>query len=296
MDWDDLRFLLSISRCGTLSAAGKRLGVSHSTVGRRLAALEQTLGCKAFERHPDGYVPTEDGQALIAIAERMEEQAFVVDRRIAGRDASLSGRLSVTTIDTLALRQMQLFAGFARRHPGIELQIIVDNIFHNLTRREADIALRASNAPPEHLVGRRLGRLDFALYGSRTLIDEIGADAPLNAYPWLLPAERFDARVTEARKRKHAPSGRVACRVDSSEVLFAALRAGMGIGFAPVLDGALEPDLLQMRPIEPDFGIDLWLLTHSDLRNAARVRAFMDFATEAFSPLRDAMGACALSG
>ena len=158
------------------------------------------------------------------------------------------------------------------------------------------MAIRTTNTPPEHLVGRRLGRLEFALFGARALIDEIGADAPLDAYPWVLWDERFDARATEARKRSMAPKGRVACRVDSAEVLFAALRAGMGISFLTLLDGAREPDLVQMHPIEPDFGMDLWLLTHSDLRNALRVRAFMDFATEAFAPLRGPMGVCGLSG
>lgn len=167
----------------------------------------------------------------------------------------------------------------------MELQITATNALHNLGRREADVALRGTNRPQPQLVGRRVGRLAYLLFGARALVERIGADAPLDAYPWVMWGDRLGAELTVERMRGHAPHARVACRVDSPSVYQAAVAQGIGIGFLTRFDARFESDLVQPRPMEQDFGMDLWLLTHPDLRHAARVRAFMDHVAEAFSAM-----------
>lgn len=289
MDWDNLRFALAVARNRSLTAAAAELGVTHSTVGRRLAALEAEAGVRVFDRHPEGYVATAAGEQLLAIASAMQEQVHQLDRSVLGHDARLRGPLCVATVDLRAVHQMDVFASFTERYPEVQLQITAGHVFHNLGRREADVALRATNRPQPTLVGRKLGRLEYALYGARALVERVGRDAPFDDYPWVLWSDRLDARLTEERKHAHAPRGRVACRVDNASVFHAAVTGGVGIGFMPFLDASREEGLVQLRPMEPDFGMDLWLLTHPDLRHAARVRAFMDHVVERFSALGDAM-------
>lgn len=290
MDWDDLRFLLALSRTGSHSAAAKLLGVTHTTVARRIQGLEEALSARLFDRTDTGYVATAAGEDLKAVALRMEEELLSVDRRLLGQDARLSGRLRVATVDLLAARHACDIAAFSERYPEVKLELVVSNAFHNLSRREADVALRVTTAnPPDHLVGKRLGRMELALYGARSLVERMGSDAPLSDYPWLAWDDRYDARLTEARRERHAPGARVVCRFDSSVIQLAAVRAGQGIAFVTCASADQCEDLVRLRPVEEDFGMDLWLLTHPDLRHTARVRAFMDHMTRAMEPWRERM-------
>jgi DNA-binding transcriptional LysR family regulator len=288
MHWDDLRFLLAVEREGTLSAAAKTLGVNHTTVSRRLTALEKGVGVRLFDRKPEGYASTQAGADVIAVARTVEEQIQSLDRRVLGQDARLCGNVRLTTVDVLAGRHADVFRDFARRYPGIDLEISADNAPRSLTKREADVALRISNKPPDHLVGRRLLRMEFALYGHRDLIAQVGEDRPYDDYPWMGWDERMGAKLTEQWMARHAPNANIAARVDSSVVMMETMKAGMGIGFMGCYFADDEPDLVRMRPAEPGFGMDLWLLTHEDLRNTARVRALMDHIDDALRPLADA--------
>ncbi|TPV92604.1 MAG: LysR family transcriptional regulator [Myxococcales bacterium FL481] len=278
MNWDDLRYLLALSRHRTLSASAKALAVNHTTVARRLQVLEQASGARLFDKTPRGYVATAAGEDMLRVAGRMEDELMSLDRRVLGQDARLSGRLRVTTLDALAIRFAADFRGFTRRYPAVELELAVDNEARSLTRREADVAMRVIlRRPPDHLVGRRLERLEYALYGSRELVDDIGIDADLDAYPWMAWDERLGARMTEAWMAKHVPRARIACRVDTTMVMLASVRAGTGLSFLPTALADGDATLLQLRAPEPEFGTEVWLLTHPDLRGTARVRAFTEY-------------------
>lgn len=287
MNWDDLRYLLAVDRQGTLSAAAKSLGVNHTTVSRRLSALEDEVGVRLFDRKPDGYVATQAGADIVGVAQEVEEQIQTLDRKVLGQDARLSGSLRVTTVDIVALLHTEALIGFSRRYPNIALEISADNRPLSLTKREADVALRFTNKPPENLVGRRVLRAEFALYAHKNLVDELGADPPLETYPWLAWDERVGARITDQWMRHNVPNARISCRLDSTAVFVGSLAAGMGIGFMTCFVGDENPDLVRLRPPEEGFGMDLWLLTHEDLRNTARVRAFMEHMDAALRPLAD---------
>ncbi len=284
MNWDDLRFFLAVARQRTLLQAGKQLGVNHSTVSRRIHALQEDTGSRLFDRNPDGWVLTAAGEELLAIATRVESEFAAVDRTVLGQDARLSGPLRVTTIDMLAIYHADVFGSFADRYPDVELELSVDNTPRSLTKREADVALRMTNAPPEYLVGRKILRHEFAVYGARELVNTMDGE-DLESIPWLAWDERVGARLTREWMQKNVPGARIACRVDTSTVMFACVAAGIGITFLPCAYGDTHPELRRIREPEDGFGMDLWLLTHPDLRATARVRAFMGHVVERMVPL-----------
>lgn len=219
--WDDLRYVLAVAREGTLSRAAARLGVNHSTVSRRLSALSEQLGVRLFERLPEGYVPTPAGEDVVRVAARLEDDVLSLEGRVLGRDAELRGGLVVTTTDALARRLIPEVGEFVQRYPKIDLELSVDYGLMNLGKREADVAVRLTNAPPEHLVGRKVARMEFALFASKSLLDRRGRDAPLDSFPWVAWTETAGARLTEAWMQEEVPSARIVCRFDHAITLTA---------------------------------------------------------------------------
>ncbi|MBV1859799.1 MAG: LysR family transcriptional regulator [Nannocystaceae bacterium] len=276
MDWDDLRYVLAIAREQSLSRAADRLGVTRTTVGRRIRTFEEQLGVRLFDRTPEGFAATAAGLDITAVAERMEVDVLALEGRVQGRDAQLSGTLRVSTLDFLFSGHCDVFAAFAAAHPNIELTVGVKEEEVSLSRREADVALRITNAPPEGLVGRKLARMDFAVYGSRGLLERIGADAHYSDFPWLGWDDRLKSGF-EHWMRKHAPGARTVLRTDGNPmVIKRAILAGIGVHLFPVFYAAAEPDMVRVGPVLDAFSRDLWLLTLPDLRSNVRVKAFMD--------------------
>lgn len=281
MDWDDLRYVLAISRDRTLSRAAGSLGASHTTVGRRVRALELKLGVRLFDQTPDGFMPTAAGQDIAEVAERMEGDVLSLEGRVLGRDARLQGRLRVATMDILFRRYNGAFSSFMARYPSVELTVTSSDDEVSLTRRQADVALRMTSSPPEHLVGRKVGRVDFAVFGSKALVERMGPHAGYDDYPWIHWDERLNMRWLDAWLAQRAPNARIAMRVDvSSMVLREVIAAGIGVHFLASFDGDSDPALKRVGPIEPGFSRDLWLLTLPELRNTNRIRAFMDHMDE----------------
>jgi len=296
LDWNDLRSFLAIARAGSLQGAARALGVNHSTVFRRLNALEAALGVRLFDRLPGGYAPTPAGEAMRASAERVEHEVQDLELRITGGDVRLSGTLRVTTTDTLAQGLlMPHLEAFRAAYPGIELELITSNAFFSLSKREADIALRPGRQPDEAMVGRRLGEIAVAVYGARAYLTAHGAPGSVgelrghalisgDASLGHLPAVRWLAR--------HAPADAVVLRCNSWLAQLAAVRAGLGLAALPCFLADPEPALQRALPPEPGLASELWLLTHPDLRRTARVRAFMDHLAAALRKERHRLAGC----
>ena len=282
-DWDDLRFALAVAETGSLAAAARRLGVNHTTVLRRVNGLEARLGVRLFERLATGYAPTAAGTDAVAVAGTLGATVDTLERRLAGRDLSLSGTLRVTTTDTLAITVlMPHLAAFRTLHPEIVLELTIQNAMANLTRRDADVAVRPAETVPETLVGRRACDIVFAVYAA----DGAGT---LEHGPWIGLDETL-ATTTMGRWLRALPATSViACRVDSLMAAREAARLGMGLALLPCYLGAATPGLTRIgAPLaEPRAG--LWLLTHPDLRRTARVRAFLDFLGRRLEAERDAL-------
>src|SRR3712207_2502368 len=164
--WDDFKLVKTIAEAHGLAGAAERLGVNHSTVFRRLGQLEDGLGVKLFERHRTGYVLTAAGEEMTALAERMEEEVATFARKLAGQALSPAGELRITTNDTLLVHLLTpLFARFTAQCPDVRLDVVLANQALNLSKRDADVAIRATDNPPETLVGRRVATIAWAIYG-----------------------------------------------------------------------------------------------------------------------------------
>ncbi len=285
-----MRIVLAVGRDGTLLRAGKTLGVAHSTVGRRVNALEQHLGVQLFARTPEGFIPTGSGQDLISVAEGMEEEVLGLEGRIRGRDAQLQGPLRVSTGDAFFYGFEDAFSAFTKRYPKIDLTITTTSEQVSLTRREADAVLRLSDSPPETLVGRKVGYVQFAVYASPSLVERVGAGSPLSAYPWLGWDRRENRRWFDAWLAKQAPGAKIVLRMDNHTLLRAhAVRRGMGVQILPCFVGDPDVDLVRIAPLDPLFRLDLWLLTLPELRTNSRVRAFLDHMAEALGQHKAAL-------
>ncbi|MBP2300208.1 LysR family transcriptional regulator [Azospirillum picis] len=279
LDWDDLRVFLELARAGSLSAAARRLRLSHATVGRRLAALEESLGRTLMERRPDGYVLTEEGEGVRALAEAMDERAQAIRRREggqAGAEAGLGGTVRLTMTQALADRFVIPRLGALRRaHPGLDLEVIADNRTLSLARREADLAIRLARPQRGDLVGRRLATLAYGLYAAPDASDALVAYDETMAE---LPEALWLAR--------HCAGRRVAFRSNSVQGQLAAAVAGFGAALLPCLlaDGVLG--LERCPQPGPPLNREAWLLVHRDRCEVPRVRAVIEHLVAIFTDER----------
>ncbi|MDP4796890.1 MAG: LysR family transcriptional regulator [Rhodospirillales bacterium] len=278
--WDDLRMFLAIARTGTLSGAAKQMGVNHSTVFRRINGFEDGLGVRLFERLGSGYALTIAGEEMRASAERVEREIDRLDRRITGQDLRLEGTLVVTTTDTVVENMLGPYlAAFKQAYPGITLDLVLDNQHINLSKRQADVAVRPTMSPPETLVGRRISGLAFAPYAAKSYMK--GRTLDLAALDWLAVDDSLAHLAADKWFRKTLPGAHVAMRTNSLLGILHGCEAGMGAALLPCFMGDTRKKMLRLGGIIPQAASAFWLLTHEDLRHTARVRAFMDFMGDA---------------
>ncbi len=289
LEWDDLRFVLALKREETLSRAAATLGVTRTTVGRRIKDAEKRLGVRLFDRTGDGFTATDAGDELVESAMRLEAEVHRAESHLLGRDAELRGRLRVSTVDFIFEGFADVFASFIARYPGVEVTTSVTNTQVSLARRDADVVLRLGNSAADGLVGRRVGRMQFEAYAARSLVERVGEGAPLSAFPWIHWDERSDGRWLDGWLAKHAPGAKVSMRSNDYAVRRRAVLAGVGVHFLACFDGDTAPELVRVGARLSDEARDLWVLTLPALRETSRVRAFMNHAYDAFKPHRRAL-------
>jgi DNA-binding transcriptional LysR family regulator len=287
--WDDFKLVRLIAEAKGLAGAADRLGVNHSTVFRRLGQLEEAIGTKLFERHRTGYALTAAGEEMAALAERMDDDVAGFARKLAGQVLSPAGELRVTTNDTLLTHLLTpLFARFCQRCPDVRLDVVLSNQALNLSKRDADVAIRATDTPPETLVGRRAATLTWALYGRAADFPQPGTlDLPtLATRAWVALGDNLGAVKAARFVRERVAPERIVYKVNTVLGLTEAVEAGIGIGPLPCFIADARPALVRLAPPNPDFSTGLWLLTHPDLRHSARVRVFLDFLAAEIAKLR----------
>lgn len=274
--WDDLQIVWAVAETGTLSGAGRRLGISHATVFRRLTDMEQRLGVTLFERSRTGYLATPAGEDLATVARRVEADITGAERRLAGQDLKLSGSIRVTTTDTLFTGLLAAaFAEFRATYPDIELEVVISNQVHSLSKREADIAIRPTRNPPETLVGRRAGTIEQAVYGQRNHWQDVRAPLKtLTEHPWVGPDKHMGDSTLETWTTQQGLDEYCQYRVDSMLGLQTAIRYGPELAVLPCYLGDADPALRRLTDPVPELAVPLWLLTHPDLRRVSRIRAF----------------------
>ena len=279
LSWDEFRLVKAIADTRTLAGAAEALGLNHSTVFRRLNAVEDQLGSRLFERSRTGYALTAAGEEMLELADHMAERIVAFERKVAGRDVKPSGELRVTTADTIfAALLAPILVGFREQCPDIRVEAIVENRDLNLSRRDADVALRAAREPPETLVGRRIASIGWAAFAPRALAAADGTFPDVAAVPWIGYGEPL-AQIAPARwLARTVPAERIALSVNTVAAALAAAEAGLGYAVLPCFIGNSSPLLARIAPADPAGTSGLWLLTHPDLRHSARVRAFLDYA------------------
>ena len=283
MDWNDLKLVLAICRTGTLSGAARALGVNHSTVFRRINAIEKDLDVRLFDRQPNGYVMTEAGEAVQRAAEEVDDRIHDLTRGLLGRDLRLEGKLRITSPEGVAVRVLTpLLGAFSDEHPGIEIDLNTTSDPLRLSRREADVAVRVTRKPPDDLIGRRVCKFRFALYASRGYLTR-HRDADLEDYRWILTEESFDQLPAQLWKKKDRSAARILFTSNNVMVTVAAVKSGLGVAPLPCFLGDGERGLIRVGDPLEALTMDLWILTHPDLRNTARVKALVSYLSDALA-------------
>ncbi len=270
MNWDDLRFFLALSREGSVSRAGKALGVNHTTVARRIGALEDRIGTRLFDRTADGYEMTQAAENMYEHVLRIEETTQAIDRDVFGQDAELKGPLKLTIAHDVADRLLiPKIAKFRKAYPCIDLDILTTTGLVDLAAREADIAVRLTAKPPDYLVGREVLPLRHGVYGAPQYLKS--QDGPADVILFRGNTE-MPLWVTE-----NYPDARVVLQVDDVGTMLAAVRNGLGVARMPCYIGDSDTDVRRIDvPLTPSvWGI--WVLSHVDLRGTARVRVCREF-------------------
>ena len=274
--WDDLQIVAAIAETGTLSGAGRQLGISHTTVFRRLTTMENQLGVALFERSRTGYTPSAAGEDLFAVARRVQTDINGVERRLAGKDLKLSGTIRITTTDTLfdGLLAKPL-ARFRADYPDIKLEVVISNQVHSLSKREADIAIRPTEIPAETLVGRKVGVIQQSVYGQRMHWQNQRTPLQrLTAQPWIGPDNHMGNRALETWMAQNELNDLCHYRVDSMLGMQTAARSGTAVAVLPNYLGDADPELRRLTDPVKELDIPLWILTHPDLRRVKRIREF----------------------
>lgn len=282
IDWDDYRLFATLARSGSVRRSASELGISHSTLSRRLAAFEKRTGAQLFERGTHGFKLTEAGGLLL---ERVDDARAALDaghRALDGIDARMAGPLRVTMPDFLAYHLLlPAIEAFARAHPRVEVELDVSYDASDLVRREADVAVRmvmVGESPPDMLVGRKVGVSHATGYATPDYLVQNDPDVPNTSARWLGWAPDDDGVWTANTSH---PRCTTVGSYNSAELQRHAAAAGLGMATIPCLIGDADPRLVRTSDAFPKPARDIWVLTHVDLRHTARMKAFRDAMVEA---------------
>ncbi|TMU25624.1 LysR family transcriptional regulator [Halomonas sp. ATBC28] len=284
MDWNALKIFLAIEQAGSLAGAARALGVNHSTVFRRLNALEKDLGSRLFERQSGGYALTPLGEELRDIANRVDGAFNDMERHIAGRDVQPKGKVRITAPNNLAYRYLpDYLADFNRSYPDIKVELLVSNLEVNMNSRQADIAVRVTDAPPEHLVGRQVRSIGWSVYGSAAYREKYG-------FPDDLDALQHHRLIGASGGMQHLPAfvwvernlaQCVSARSDDLVAMSSLAQSGHGLALLP--NDQQRPELEALFALPPGKTSNLWLLTHPDLRQVERIKLVMRHLADDFA-------------
>ncbi len=276
LDWDDLRTFLLVARHGTLSAAAHASGVHQPTMGRRLAALEQRAGARLLQKTPHGYTLTAAGEAILGNAERIEAEALAAERRISGRDVRLEGVVRVTSVESIAADILiPALVDLRQHHPGIVVELVADTRSLNLSRREADVAVRAARPEQNDLVVRRIGVIGYGLYAAPAYLEARGRPdfaTGGQGHDVILTQEEMMRLPEMAWLVASLPRATPALRANTRYAQREAARAGLGlVCLARYLGDA--GGLVRLEPPAPPPQRELWLAVHNDIRHMPRIHA-----------------------
>ena len=274
MTSNDVEVALALVRGGTLASAGERLGVDASTVFRSLQRIERGLGRALFERTRSGYLATELASELAGHAEKMEVALEAARSSVEAAPAQVSGAVRITTTDTVlhgliapALHRLK------QLHPLLDYELHTGNELASLTRRDADIAVRATKRPPQHLVGKNIGPIRVALFAAKRGSVRNFADVVAGQADWIAPDDALPHHPSVAWRKRHFPKASPRYRVTSILSVLELVALGLGVGIVPLFLADGRKDVMRLTEALDECETDLWLLTHPESRHLRRVAA-----------------------
>ena len=270
LTWEDYRLLLAVARGRSATRAAEQLGVTTSTVTRRLERLREDTGTAFFDGMGGALQPTRSGEVALRAAKAMEQAVLQAERGLQTIDAPIDGVLTVTTSQTIYSYLLRPGLGqLAQAHPGLQLDVRVTDELESLARGDADVAIRTHAAPSDALVGLRVGTVAYRVYGAERYFAQHEPGTPHRYVTWTHQDE-------PAWLKQYAPDAVRGLRVATHRGIIEAVLDGHGLGILPVFVGTHEPTLRPLKVSEPSSQLDLWVLTHPQLRDSARVKAFFD--------------------
>lgn len=282
-----MKVLLALGRKGSARAAAKELNVSNSTVTRRLDEMERSLKTQLFDRTPDGYKMTASAEDMLPTAEHVEELINAAERKISGGDQQLEGNIRLTLPEVGGMGfLMQRLAEFAQLYPKIEIELLPSTDALDLSRREADIAIRvmpANVSPPDHLIGRKMSPISACTYVHRDLLN-VDNPEDISHLSWIgkSPLDQEEEWLADSA----FPNQPVRHSITSLNLLIEALRHQMGMALAPCFAVYQEPDIVRVPGSIAYHHSDMWVLTHKDLRLSARLRVLRAVIAEEFTNIK----------
>jgi DNA-binding transcriptional LysR family regulator len=284
---DDWLLVAQVAEQGSLVSAAQRMGVSHATAFRRLGALEKRLGVRLFDRRAGRYAVTAAGEALAEAGREMQARSDAALLKVQGQDLRPQGLVRVASTEGLiGGLLLPLLPDLRKALPELELSFSARNEFHNLSQREADLALRPAAAPPGHLIGHCVGPLRHAIYAQREKARRFGR-ASLDQQPWIALDDSAAGSQALIWLAQLMPLEHVALRFSGLLLVRSACVLGLGLAVLPCFLGDAEPGLVRMGDPLPMCDSELWLLSHPELRETVRVRALRHWLLKALSTKAD---------
>jgi DNA-binding transcriptional LysR family regulator len=287
MNWNDLRYILAIGRASSLAAAARQIAVDETTVGRRLTAIEATLGARLFAKVPGGrLMPTEAGEVAMTHAERIEQEMNRLHLSIAGQDSAVIGTVRLTSVAVLVNRLLlPAIPTLSAAHPSLRLEMLADLRYFSLMKREADIALRLGRPNQDTgaaVLARHIAVLDYEAYGPASCSAREAAELPWISYDesmTQLPQAKWMQQVAarDSGGSQHVTLAPVA--LNDPEGILEAVRLGIGKSLLPstLVKGNKDFRRLKNPDWPPMPSREIWLLTHPDQRRLARIEAVIDW-------------------
>ena len=276
LNWDDLRIFTAVVDGGSLRSASLALGVNHSTVFRRLNRLEESIGARLFDRLPEGYALTQIGEAFRSHAVQVREEVDALQLAVLGKDFKPRGTIRITAPDNIAYAYLPTyFEAFRSTYPEIQVELIAGGTSLDLTRREADIAVRATRSPPEYLIGRKVCSLAWAFYASPGYLEDNGRPVEQEdlAAHRIIAGDGQTSRLPGMAWLDENLAGQIVARCNTLNAMSSLAVAGYGIALLP--DDQFKAELKRLFPIAPKQRTDLWILTHPELRQTERIKLMM---------------------
>lgn len=274
LNWDDLRVFLAVARSGSVRGAARQIGKTHATVSRHVRSLQAALANPVFERRREGQCLTDLGTRILPLALQVESSIKAIDRTAFSADTGLAGPVKLSLPESLYLSLLyKPIDGFMQHYPMIDLNITTTDNLVKLAWREADVVVRITNTPPEAAYGRKLAESPLAVYAS-------------NEYLETRPKrDRWIAFDYEPARTPVIPA-RVVAHADTPALAIQMIKLGRGIGMLPCYMGDTEPNLKRIDGVDVIPDMQIWVLTHNDIRKNPRIRALMDHLYKAFDLFR----------